>query len=81
VKSKYPRLLGEEQITQAAKENVLLQLEHLRGLSSVAVALKRGDVQLHGWVYLIESGEVLAYDSVSKQFSPLEAWLKERVQD
>ena len=37
------------------KENVLLQLNHLRNTSAVASAMRRGDLQIHGWVYLIET--------------------------
>jgi carbonic anhydrase len=78
VKTRYPRLEGDELINQAVKENVLVQLNHLRTLSSVAAAIRRGSLQIHGWVFMIETGEVLAYDSTSKQFVPVEQWLRDR---
>lgn len=31
----------------------------------------RGDLHLHGWVYVIETGEVFAYDVESEQFVKL----------
>jgi carbonic anhydrase len=53
------------------EENVLVQLENLRTHPSVASALARGDVKLHGWVYKLETGEVFAFDPVRGQFLPL----------
>ena len=44
------------------RENVLLQLQHLKTHPTVAVALAQKSVQLHGWVYDIKTGEVSAYD-------------------
>ena len=78
LKAKYPRLEGDEQITRLVKENVLVQLNHLRSLSSVTAAIRRGELQIHGWVFMIETGEVLAYDAVSKQFTTVEEWLRDR---
>jgi len=53
------------------RENVLAQLEHLKTHPAVAVRLARGEVQLHGWVYDIETGEVDAYDSSRARFVPI----------
>jgi carbonic anhydrase len=78
LKTKYPRLEGEERITRLVKENVLVQLNHLRSLGSVAAAIRHGDLQVHGWVFMIETGEVLAYDAVTKQFTPVDEWLRDR---
>jgi carbonic anhydrase len=62
------------------KENVLIQLNHLRSIGSVSTALRRGELQVHGWVYLMDEGEVLAHDSTSKQFISVERWLQDRSQ-
>ena len=59
------------------EENVLVQLENLRTHPSVAAALSRGDVRLHGWVYKFESGEVFAYHPEPQQFLPLSAYPEE----
>ncbi|MGD9645437.1 MAG: carbonic anhydrase [Pirellulales bacterium] len=67
----YGELAGDRLLRVAIEENVLVQLENLRTLPSVAARLARGDLRLHGWVYQIESGEVLAYDVASGQFVPL----------
>jgi carbonic anhydrase len=55
------------------RENVLAQLTHLKTHPAVAVRLARGTVQLHGWVYDIERGDVSAYDAASGCYRPLEA--------
>jgi carbonic anhydrase len=56
----------------AVEENVLVQLEHLRTHPSVAAALARKQLNLHGWVYKFETGEVFTYDPDSGQFVPLD---------
>lgn len=58
-------------LTATVEENVLVQLEHLRTHPSVAVALARKELRLHGWVYKLETGEVFAFDPDAEQFLPL----------
>jgi carbonic anhydrase len=58
-------------LTATVEENVLVQLENLRTHPSVAAALGRGQVKIHGWVYKFETGQVFAYDPYEGQFSPL----------
>jgi carbonic anhydrase len=62
---------AESRLDRAIEANVLLQLEHLRGLPSVANALAARSVRLHGWVYRFETGDVGAYDPVTAQFVSL----------
>ncbi len=78
VKTRYPRLRADDQVLQVVKENVLIQLDHLRSMGAVSAAIRRRELQVHGWVFMIETGEVLAYDATSKQFIPVEKWLKDR---
>lgn len=59
---------GRPRLMATIEENVLVQLEHLRTHPSVAAALSRRDLQLHGWVYKFETGEVFAYDPAMQQF-------------
>ncbi len=67
----YGHLDGDRLVTATVEENVLVQLENLRTLPSVASRLVRGDLHLHGWVYKIETGDVFAYDTTTGQFVPL----------
>ena len=58
----------EKRLTLTVEENVLVQLESLRTHPSVAAALGRGQLKLHGWVYKFETGEVFAFDPDQAQF-------------
>ncbi len=64
--------LGTEHLDEMTRANVTLQLQHLRTHPAVAARIATGDVQLHGWVYNIETGEVNCYDPVTEQYSPLQ---------
>lgn len=67
----YQHLAGNERLTAAVEENVLVQLEHLRTHPSVAAAINRGALNLHGWVYKLETGRVFHYDAENGQFEPI----------
>ena len=71
IKDHYSHLSGEELYTVTAEENVLVQLEHLRTLPIIASRASRGLINLHGWMYKIETGEVFVYDSTLGQFENL----------
>ena len=72
MKTRYTRLQGNDRVIQAVKENVLVQLNHLRNIGSVSTALRRGDLQVHGWVYLMDEGNVLYYDTAHRKFKPID---------
>ncbi len=72
VEEKYQDQTGEDEVLNAVKENVLVQLDNLRTHPSVAAGLALGKLTLHGWVYEIESGSVFAYDPEQRQFRRLE---------
>ena len=71
VTENYNDLSEEALLTATVEENVLVQLEHLRTLPSVASRLVRANLHLHGWVYKIETGDVFAFDPESGQFLPI----------
>ncbi|MBX9947801.1 MAG: hypothetical protein K2Y39_01430, partial [Candidatus Obscuribacterales bacterium] len=64
-------LSEEDRLNIAIQENVLVQLENLRTHPAVAVKLARGEINLHGWTYKIESGQVFSYDSKVGQFAEI----------
>lgn len=68
VKENYDHLSGDALQMAAIEENVLVQLENLRTHPSVAAALARGTLNLHGWVYKFETGKVFAYEPEEGQF-------------
>lgn len=71
ISDNYSHLDGEALLTATIEENVLVQLENLRTLPVVGSRLVKGDLHLHGWVYIIETGNVFAYDVESGQFMKL----------
>ena len=71
VKENYPDLSGSELLVVTTQENVRIQLDHLRTHPAVAARLRRGAVQLHGWVYSISTGEMWTYDLAGDKFVSL----------
>jgi len=56
--NQHPELVGDERMMKATQANVKLQLQHIATLPSVAAALDRKALQLHGWVYCLENADV-----------------------
>ena len=67
----YTNLTGKARLIKTTQENVRNQLEHLRTHPAVALQLRKGKVDLHGWVYSISTGDVWVYDFGSEQFTSL----------
>ncbi len=67
----YPELEHKDKLRVLALENVVCQLAHLRTHPSVASAIARGTLALHGWFVDIHSGSILALDSELGQFMPV----------
>ena len=59
-------------LAAAVEENVLVQLEHLRTHPTVAAALAKNELDLHGWVYKFETGQVFGYQPKEHQFLAVE---------
>jgi carbonic anhydrase len=58
VRSKKLNLQGLEEINAVSKENVLLQLEHLKSYTRVADLIKSGKLMLHGLWFDIQNTDV-----------------------
>lgn len=58
-------------LNSMVRENVIAQLANLKTHPSVAVALDQGRLNLHGWVYDIETGSIVALDGERKGFVSL----------
>jgi carbonic anhydrase len=71
MRDKYDHLQGAARVTACVEENVLVQLENLRTHPVVAAGMAQRKLNLHGWVYKLETGEVFAYDTEAGQFEPL----------
>ncbi|MEL6138409.1 MAG: carbonic anhydrase [Cyanobacteria bacterium J06626_23] len=70
VEDHYPHLEKPEKLEMLVAENVLTQLENLRTYPAVRSQLHRGALTLHGWIYRLDSGEILAYDPNQHGFTP-----------
>ncbi len=66
-----PSRPGDSLLQTVIEQNALLQVEHLQTFPVVQEAAAEGRLRLHAWVYLFETGEVIAYDPSSERFVPL----------
>ena len=73
VSSCSPHLHGDERVRAVSLQNVIAQIAHLRTHPSVATAIARGEMALHGWFVDIKAGVVLGLDGDTGQFVPLRA--------
>jgi len=71
IKDKYSHLEGKTLLNAAIQENVLAQLEHVMSYPNIKKQIDSGDIKLHGWVYDIKDGNVLAYNPNTGQFTSL----------
>lgn len=62
---------GSDSLSQVTEENVVQQLNHLRSHPAVKAKLDNNEVELHGWVYNIEHGTMVALDEASGKFVPV----------
>lgn len=62
---------GEALLMRATRENVRVQLSHLRTHPSVATKLRQKNVAIHGWVYSIPTGEIWTFDEGKDDFVSL----------
>lgn len=73
ISTRYAHLEGDARVTAAAEENVLVQLEHLRGYPFIAKALEEQRMQMNGWVFKIATGQVFDFDPEREEFLPIAA--------
>jgi carbonic anhydrase len=72
IKENYRHLSGKDLVDATIQENVLVQIENLRTHPAVRSALSRRELNLHGWVYRIETGDVVSYNPDSGKFAVIE---------
>ncbi len=73
VEDGYPGIDQDEKVRVIALENVVTQLAHLRTHPSVASAIARGEIALHGWFFDIHAGAVFGLDGETGRFVPMRA--------
>ena len=70
VEDNYGDLEKADKLDMLVGENVLTQIENLRTYPAVRSMLHRGNLSLHGWIYNINDGSILAYDAERHAFVP-----------
>ena len=70
VKEKHGEL-NSDYLNEITQENIKLQLQHLRTHPSVAAKSATNQITLHGWMYDIETGQVLALNHATGEFEPI----------
>ena len=68
----HPDLEGDAKIQALVEQNVVTQLQHLGTHPAVAAGVASGKVELHGWVYDIETGEIQLHDVARGGMVPFE---------
>jgi carbonic anhydrase len=72
--------VDDEQLLEiAVAENVLTQIENLKTYPVVHSRLYQRKLQIYGWIYLIETGEILAYDPVHHGYVAPQSQIAEAV--
>jgi carbonic anhydrase len=70
LKENYGDYSGDELLEIAIAENVLTQIENLKTYPVVRSRIFKGDLKIYGWIYHLETGEVLAYDPETHAYMP-----------
>ncbi|MEX2262762.1 MAG: carbonic anhydrase [Bryobacteraceae bacterium] len=71
VEQNYTGLPTEQRLVAITEQNVIAQINNLKTHPGVAAAVQRGDLELHGWYYEIETGAVSAFSPGARQFVPV----------
>jgi carbonic anhydrase len=75
LKENYNHYSEEEQLEIAIAENVLTQIENLKTYPAIHSKLFQGKMEIYGWIYHLETGEVLAYDAGTHTYVPPQSQL------
>jgi len=69
----YHKADKEELYRLTEKLSVISQIENLLTYPSVKAGVTSGEIDIHGWMYDIASGEIEYYDPESSQFISIES--------
>ncbi len=69
----HPGVNEDKLLEFLTEENVIAQLQHLETHTTVASRLRRGDLELYGWIYKIHTGEIWNYDAAQERFVLLDS--------
>jgi len=66
----FPTIKGEKRLAITIAENVITQIENLKTYPVIRSKIHQNKMTIYGWIYDIESAEVLAYDPIADDFIP-----------
>jgi carbonic anhydrase len=69
VQENYSQYSGDQLLEITIAENVLTQIENLKTYPVVHSKIYQGKLSIYGWVYHIETGEVLAFDPETHEYT------------
>lgn len=72
VADNYSKSSPETMLKIAIEQNILTQIENLETYPVIRSKMHAGKLNLHAWMYEIETGAVFAYRAEIGQFTPLE---------
>ena len=75
LKENYGGYEGEELLDIAIAENVLTQMDNIKTHPVVRSRMHQGNLNIYGWIYEIETGEILAYHPETNSFAPPQSLL------
>lgn len=81
VEAKLKELSGDKLLNYTIERNVLQQVKNLKTYPSVKDALEKNQLRVHSWVYQLETGEVIGYDSESDSFVSLDKVKRQKLAD
>lgn len=77
VKENYSSYEGEELLEITIAENVLTQIDNLKTYPVVHSKLYQGKLSIYGWIYHLETGELLAYDPETRSYAVPQSQLRD----
>jgi carbonic anhydrase len=66
-----PNATPEAQLRDCEQRSILISMRNLMTFSWVRERVERGELELHGWYFDIEQGQLLHYDAAVGAFAPL----------
>lgn len=69
VKENYSQYSGEELLEITIAENVLTQIDNIQTYPIVHSRVHQGKLAIYGWIYHLETGEVLAFDPETHSYT------------
>lgn len=71
INNEYSHLSGCAKLMATIEENIIVQIENLKTHPFIEERLASGQLNLHGWIYKFETGQIFSYDAESGQFLPM----------